>query len=141
MNAQIFASLLYEEFKKTNLDIDYLPEFYYNVGETQNNGFIFTSQKTDVIYYGDYLNYDYTIRIYMPKVFHQKQLDLIYEFFDFVTSKVPTLSFDGYKVKLFVMENYKNPDLAWILSNIESYGSSHQGYVIPMKFVIEKEIV
>lgn len=139
MNAQIFASLLYEEFKNFVKNIDYMPDFYYNVGETQNNGFIFTSQKTDVVYYGNYLNFEYTIRIYMPKVFHQNQLDLIQEFFNFIINKVPTISFEKYKVKLFIIDDFKNPDFSWILSNIESYGSSHQGYIIPIKFVIEKE--
>lgn len=138
MNAQELANYVFDGFKKY-FKKD-LPEFFYNIGDGLNNAFVFTSKKTDVVYFGEYLNYEYEVRFYLPKIYHQQQLSIIKSFLDYLFNELlnSTMINNDYKITLLIFDNLKNPKQDWIMANIENYSATHQSYVLPLKIVLEK---
>lgn len=142
MDSQLFATLFYTNFINVK-KIKNPPSFFYTLGNTQNDGFVMTPNQTQPTYFSNDrdLDYEYILRIYMPKTNHQNQINIFYKLLEFITKDLFDLNFEDYKIVLTTINGLKNPLKEWIIPEIETYSATHQGYSLNIKFTLRlKEI-
>lgn len=139
-NVQIICQLIADYLKDS---IPELPDYYYMVGNFENNGLIITPKPYANVKYFSYNNHYYSLelRLYMSKNQHQIQITSMNKIIEALSSKAFLDYFYNQKLKIqnITLNSKPKSTVKWVDLNLETYDNTNQLYTLALDLVLKKE--